>query len=368
MTRPAADQPVITGAGIAGSAAAIGLARGGMTPLILEKHRETGDTICGGFLSWQSLAALERLGLDAAALGGHCVTRLRLYAGQRQLSAALPAAGMGLSRHRLDSLLLAAAQSAGAGVERGVTVKSLFPGGLRTADGATLQSATILLASGKTNLPGQPRIPPGRAAQDPVIGLRQRIAATPATAALVGDAVELFLFDRGYAGLVRQEDGSANLCLAVHKSRLSEAGGQPEALISAWAEEQPQLAARLAAGAAVGSIDAIAAIPYGWQCHAATPGLWRLGDQAAVIPSLAGEGMGIALASAASAAAAIGRGQAAEQWQPQLAARTAGPMRVARAVWAAAESPRWNAPGLAALRHMPWLLHWLATATRIDLA
>ena len=41
--------------------------------------------------------------------------------------------------------------------------------------------------------------------------------------ALAGQ-IDLYLFDRGYAGLAMQEDGSANLCMAVHRSRLQEAG------------------------------------------------------------------------------------------------------------------------------------------------
>lgn len=360
-----ADRPLIIGSGIAGSAAAIALARGGASALLLEKSRETGDAICGGFLSWQSIAALDRLGLDRAALGGSFVSKVRLFAGHRIVEAPLPQPGMGLSRHRLDTLLLDAAVAAGTAVERGVAVKSVSTGAATTGDGATIASDAIFLATGKYNLPSTARTPPGRAASDPVIGLRLRIAASPAVTRLVGGAVELFLFDRGYAGLVAQEDGSANLCLAVHKSRLVEAGGRPEALIAAWGAESFRLGERLAAGAQVGAIDAIAAVPYGWRATGGTAGLWRLGDQAACIPSLAGEGMGIALAASASAVAAWRQGADAEQWQAGFGRRIARPMAVARMAWALAESPRWNGPGLAMLGRAPMLLDWLAKATRV---
>src|SRR3546814_3001744 len=39
-------------------------------------------------------------------------------------------------------------------------------------------------------------------------------------------------------------------------------------------------------------------VPYGWRATGTQPGVFRLGDQAGVIPSLAGEGIGIALGSA----------------------------------------------------------------------
>ena len=358
-------RPLVIGSGLAGSAAAIGLARAGHPPLLVERARETGDAICGGFLSWQTLATLDRLGLDAAELGGQKVTTVRLFAGRRTLETPLPRAGMGLSRHRLDTLLLDHAERLGTAVERGVTIRRVGEGTAITADGATLSSPAILLAVGKHGMAGHPRIPPAKVSADPVIGLRLRIAASPAGERLVGEAVELFLFNRGYAGLVRQEDGSLNLCLAVHKSRLTEAGSRPDTLIEQWSAENPQLGERIASADPVAPIDAIASVPYGWRTKAGTAGLWRLGDQAACIPSLAGEGMGIALASAESAVAAWRRGESADSWQKRFSDRLAGPMTLARAAWTIAESPLWASPALSILRFSPALLGLLARATRV---
>src|SRR5690606_20916515 len=78
---PASDA-IVAGAGPAGSAAAIGLARAGAKPLLLERARETGDALCGGFLSWQTLARLDALGIQRASLGGQAVRRVRLFAGK----------------------------------------------------------------------------------------------------------------------------------------------------------------------------------------------------------------------------------------------------------------------------------------------
>ena len=365
--------PIIGGAGPAGSAAAIGLARAGARPLIIERQRETGDAICGGFLSWQTLSALERLDVGADALGGQPVSCVRVFAGDSMAHGALPRAGMGLSRRALDTLLLARAEALGCAVERGVTVRGIAQGAAMTADGARLESAAIFLASGKHALPGQARTPPTRVAADPVVGLRLRIAASPSLERLVDDAVELFLFDRGYAGLVRQEDGSGNLCLAVHKSRLAEAEGRPEVLIAQWGAQNARLGERLAAGAAAGgalsgaggSIDAIAAVPYGWRMAGGTSGIWRLGDQAGVIPSLAGEGMGIAIATSASAVAAWHQGQDAAEWQMRMARRLHRPIAVAGWAWRIAEHPGWNAAAVGLLARAPALMAGLARLTRV---
>ena len=70
--------PLIIGAGPAGCAAAIGLARAGAQPLILERARDTGDALCGGFLSWRTMATLNRLGV---AISGHPLHPLPVFSG-----------------------------------------------------------------------------------------------------------------------------------------------------------------------------------------------------------------------------------------------------------------------------------------------
>ncbi|MEK6541057.1 MAG: FAD-dependent monooxygenase [Pseudomonadota bacterium] len=359
------SRPLIIGGGPAGSAAAIMLAHGGAKPLIIERNRETGDAICGGFLSWQSLARLDELGIDKAALGGQRVSQLRIFCRGHVATCALPQPGIGVSRHRLDTQLLERALQEGAAIERGVKANRVGDGTVTTADGATLTSGAIFLACGKHGMADHPRTPPPRAADDPVAGLRLRLSASPILERLVGDAVELFLFDRGYLGLVRQEDGSGNFCLAVHKSRLTEADGRPEALFAEWGAQCGPLGERLAAGSAVAPPDAIANIPYGWMARQGTAGLWRIGDQAACIPSLAGEGMGVALASGISAARAYHDGRDAAVWQRGFAAHVTGPMRIARTAWAIAESPRWNGAATAVLGAAPSLVRALARLTRV---
>lgn len=351
---------LILGGGPAGSAAAIALANAGARPLLLERQRETGDAICGGFLSWHSLAVLERLGIEK--LRGATVKRLRLFDSGGSAEAPLPRPARGVSRRHLDSLLLARAEAAGAGVERGVAVREADGRKLRLADGSELAADRLLLATGKHDLRGHGR---PRAANDPALGLRVRLGPAPALARLVADAIELHLFDRGYAGLVLQEDGSANLCLAVRKSRLSDAGG-PAALLAGIGREVPALGERLAWLAADAPVDAIAAVPYGWRTGVTEAGIYRLGDQCGVIPSLAGEGMGIALASGVAAAEAVTRGADAPAFQAGFAQRTRRPIAVARAILALAERPR-SAPWLVGLmRTAPGLATLLARTTRVD--
>lgn len=353
MRRTAA---LIVGGGPAGAAAAIALARGGRRPLLLERTREPPDLLCGGFLSWRTRTRLADLGIDVLAAGATPVTRLRLFAGGRTTEAALPAPAAGLSRRTLDTLLLDRAIRDGAAVERGVSVRAAEGDGLRLDDGAMLRADALFLATGKHDLRGLAR-PRDAAGRDPAIGLRIRLARTTAFAG----AIELHAFDRGYAGVVAQEEGG-NLCLAVARSRLAEAGGDPRALLARLGSENPALGDRLAT--ATGPVDAVAGVPYGWRARATADGLYRLGDQAAVIPSLAGEGIGIALASGLSAGRAHLDGRTAPDWQDGFAKATAQPVAVAGLIRRLAEGrARTLLPLLAGAA--PSLVRRIAALTRV---
>ncbi|WP_233998055.1 NAD(P)/FAD-dependent oxidoreductase [Erythrobacter sp. QSSC1-22B] len=337
MTAPAtmpATAPVVLGAGPAGCAAAIVLARSGAEPLLIDRDAEVGDALCGGFMSWRTAATTRKLGIDLEQLGAQRVTALRLFAGRRFAQSALPEPAYGLSRRGFDSALRRTAVAAGARLEVD-TIRALAPG-CASGESREYRSDSLFLASGKHDLRGATR---PRGARDPALGLRLRIAPDPQLTALIGETIELHLFAGGYAGIVLQEDGSANICLALRKSLLARAGNDPAQLLDLLAGESESFAARLQFAPANPRVDTIAAVPYGWIAQDTAPGLFRLGDQAAVIPSLAGEGMSIAIASGMAAAQAWqqGGGGAAPAYQQTFARRARRPVRVAEAIWQLAE-------------------------------
>lgn len=338
------------------------LARGGAKPLILERNLETGDAICGGFISWQTLATLEQLGLGLDDLGGNPVTRLRLFTAKRSATAPLPKPAIGLSRRRFDTLLLAHALKSGATLERGVTVREICADGdVRTSDGARLSVANVFLATGKHDVRGAAR----PRSDNITLGLRLMLPARPAMTALIGDAIELHLFEGGYCGVMINENGEGNLCMAVRKSRLSAAGGDVGALITQLGQESPALGERISfAGGA--PVEAISAVPYGWIAQNTRPGLFRLGDQAAVIPSLAGEGNGIALASGIAAAKAWAEGRSAQAYQARFAKAAAKPVTTAMRLWEMGERPLTAGLATRLMGLFPKIAGHFAGLTRID--
>ncbi|MET0374526.1 MAG: FAD-dependent monooxygenase, partial [Rhizorhabdus sp.] len=315
MRRTAA---LIAGGGPAGATAAILLARGGAMPVVIERNREAQDVVCGGFLGGDAIILLRRLGIDPLELGAKPIRRARLIAGRRIVEADLPFEAAGLSRRTLDAALLDQAEAQGAMIERGLTIRRIDRAThcLHLSDESAISGDALFLATGKHDTRGMARTVSPES--DPALGLRIRLEPTRALDRALDDVIELHLFRDGYAGLLRQEDGSANLCLSVAQSRLKAADGQPARLIDHLAREAPHLADRFGAATAGSAWSSVARIPYGWRAKRGEPGLFRLGDQSAVIASLAGDGIAIALASATRAAHCFlqGGGDAATSFQP----------------------------------------------------
>lgn len=354
--------PVILGAGPAGCAAAIVLAQNGVRPLLLDRDAEARDQLCGGFLSWRTAEQLRALGVDPLRLRANRVGRVALLDARREVTTPLPAPAFGLSRRALDTALRERAVAAGARIEidtaRGIEGTEVI-GRKRCWSGNGL-----FLATGKHDLRGLGRPRPSR---DPALGLRLRLAATAERTRLLTDRIELHLFAGGYAGVTLHEDSSANVCLAVRKSLLAKSGGDPFQLLAHLRDEYPPFAERLGDDWKPASVESIGAVPYGWAARSAEPGVFRLGDQAAVIPSLAGEGISIALASGALAARVwLEQGvDGAARFQQRMAERTALPLRTAGFARLLVESPLGARAGLALAERVPVALSWLIEASRI---
>jgi flavin-dependent dehydrogenase len=351
---------LIVGGGPAGSAAALTLAAAGIESQILERSEGPRDVVCGGFLGWDALAALRRLGLDPAALGARPIRRLRLVTERRRIEVPLPRAAAGLSRRTLDERLLRAAAEAGVSVRRGAAVRAAEGRKLRLEGDEAVEAQALILATGKHELRGGAR--PIDPAEHP-LGLRSSLRPTRRLAGDLDEVIELHLYDGGYAGLLLQEDGSANLCLSASRDRLKAAGGI-EALIAQLAAERPALAERLNEGEALGW-SAISGVPYGWRASSTEEGVYRVGDQSAVIASLAGDGIAIALESGAAAGRAIAAGRSATDFQRAWSARAARPIRIAEALRHAAERARQRNALMRLLGWFPSLAPLAARLTRI---
>jgi len=360
------DETLIIGGGPAGASLAVRLAAAGRRVRLIEAQTGPHEKVCGEFLSFEAERYLGEVGVDPLALGATMVDTMALCHGARRASAALPFRALSLSRHVMDAALLSAAADAGAIVSYGRRAAGLERTGsgwcVRLVDGEVIDAARVVLATGKHDLRGWGR-PPGL--QPDLIGFKQHWRLAPAEAAALRGSVELHLFPGGYAGLQPTANGMANLCLVVRGAAFAAAGRSWARLLMVLAAASPALEARLR-GAEPETLKpfAIASIPYG-HVRRRGDGLWRLGDQAAVIPSLAGEGISIALHSGRLAAEAMLSGATADAYQQALA-RDVG-RQVGRATWVsrALVRPWGQAAASSAAGALPALMAITAKATRM---
>jgi flavin-dependent dehydrogenase len=360
------EEALIIGGGPAGASLAVRLAQAGRPVLLIEREAGPHDKVCGEFLSFEAAGYLTELGLDAAALGAVPITAVDLMHGGLTARSDLPFQALSLSRRIMDEALLARAVEVGARLRRGRRVTRVeHLGGVWRAklnDGEVVEATNVFLATGKHDLRGWSR-PPGRQAD--LIGFKQHWTLSPEQAGRIRGRVELHLFPGGYAGLEPVEDDHANLCLVVRKRALNAAGRSWPSLMDSLNTSCPSLGARLKGGhPSTDKALAVAAIPYGY-VRARSGGLWRLGDQAAVIPSLAGEGMSIAMHSARLAAEVLLAGGTSQTYQRALA-RDVG-RQVGRATWLSRALVRgWTqALTIQMVRAYPRALGLAAAGTRI---
>ena len=401
ITSTPADALVV-GGGMAGSTLARTLARAGRTVVLLERSKGPHDKVCGEFLSLEALHYLRLHGVDVEAMGAVPVRRVRLFGRGSHAEAPLPFTAMSLSRRVLDEALLRAAEAAGVRVSRGVSVASLSAERgdwiARSREGDEFRARDAFLATGKHDLHGLPR-PAGRHSGSAgrhsgpagrpsgLVAFKMYFRLQPTQHARLADAVELSLFAGGYAGLQPVDGGLANLSLLIGAEHLRAVGEGWSGLLRYLLASSAHLAERLEqAEPLLAAPMALSSIPYGFLHSGSAPsgsarsgsarigsaqdgspggGLWRVGDQAAVIPSFSGDGMAIALHSAALAARGFLRGDPPAAYHRELARQLRSGMLLAgtlshllvRRPWAAGTVQLW-----------PGLLAHFASITRIPQA
>ena len=361
---------LVIGGGLAGSSAAILLARSGRHVRLLERETGHHHKVCGEFLSHEAIDSLTRLGLDLDRMGAVPIVAVRVAGRGRAHEADLPFEARSLSRFVLDEALLDLARASGVEVVRGVRVKSLTRdrGGWIAHDhvGESSRGRAVFLATGKHDLKGYAR-PPGR--QNDLIGFKMHFElARPAADDLNGH-IELGLFPGGYAGLEPVEGGRANLCLLVQRGVYASLQTGWPALLNHIADHCPHIGQRLTgATACFEKPIAIASIPYGYVLSHEVDGpddLWRLGDQAGVIPSFSGDGMSIALHSAETAARYFASGRTSREFHGEFRRDVRHQIRRATRISQMLVHPTGQRAAVLIMTVAPWVMALTARTTRL---
>jgi flavin-dependent dehydrogenase len=301
-----AQRVTIVGAGPAGSVAALLLAQRGWDVILIEQHRFPRDKVCGECVSALGIEVIDRCGLhERIADLGPVKLRRAVLVPPHGASCVLPLPRpmWGLSRAALDAALLSAAAGAGARLLQPARCEQLLdhPPSARVRDLSTnalaqIASDVILLADGRAAFAVDH--PP--ASGD--LGVKAHFAG-------VDDddetgRITLFGLDGHYVGLAPIDGARWNLAMSVPAAKVKAHGGDLDALFATIRRENPRLADRLRGARRVGQWLASPLPRFGvrrrWS-YQAIP----LGNAAAAIEPIGGEGMGLAMRSAELAAAEL---------------------------------------------------------------
>ncbi|HKF46464.1 MAG TPA: NAD(P)/FAD-dependent oxidoreductase [Terracidiphilus sp.] len=356
---------LVIGGGLAGSMTGVRLAAAGREVMVVERERAAHDKVCGEFLSPEAVGYLRQEGIDARDLGAAEIDWLRFLSGNRVSDVRLPFTALSLSRRALDEALLTRAARLGCEVQRGIAVERLMRAGgawvAEMGDGSAVNARHVILATGKHDLRGWKR---SGSAQDDLVAFKLHWALAPEQLAKLRGAMELYLFRGGYGGMSLIESDSATLCLVVRKAVLRRWGGWTQ-LLKQIRAENTRVRERLEGARPLWERPiAISAIPYGYFANDSA-GIWRVGDQAAVIPSFTGDGMSIALHSAALAAQMLIDGKSPDEHCAALRLQLRNGMRIATRISRMLVTRSGSVIAAAAMGLVPQAMRWIAAGTRI---
>lgn len=288
---------VILGAGPAGSVAAFHLARDGHHVTILERASFPRVKVCGEFISPAVTRLLEAVIAPADLLeaGARKIERFALQLGDRELSWPLPTTAWALSRATLDPFLLTRASGAGVVVVQPANVTGVEYRDDRvivTATGMATGTATARIdADVVLHADGSGRHDPaGPTPNDPrLIGHKCHLRLPPeAAAAMVG--VRMRVGEGSYLGTISVERGMATCALVAHKELIARHRADADAMVrEMWPAFEP--AWRVSDWKSCG----VARSRYITPGH---PRSFRIGNAAAAVDPVGGEGIGLAIWSA----------------------------------------------------------------------
>ena len=285
---------VVVGGGPAGLAAAITLANGGVDTEVREAGSYGSPRLCGEFLSPDAVSALGALGvrnalreLDAPRLRAVRVTvsdggRMRAEHGSR-----LGVGGWGVGRIELDPLLAHRARSVGVSVRERCRVRSL----------AGVEADVTIVATGRLGRPhGDGAV--GDAGQ--WVAVKRHVRGL-----LLGDVTELHFMRGAYVGLNKvraRGDIVTNVCALVRADFWDQAGRTVGGVWETLAARSPPFAEHCRRARPVAGTMKTAA-GFGFASRGSSVhGALVVGDAAAMITPLTGDGQAMALTGGVRAA------------------------------------------------------------------
>jgi flavin-dependent dehydrogenase len=302
---------IVVGGGPAGSVSAWLLAERGHRVLLMDKARFPRHKACSEYVNPAGARLLRELGLesDLQALGAHRMEAMLIHApgGRRFLTdfgiAEPGSAAIGLSRYRLDSLLLDRAREAGVEVREGAHVRSiLVEDGCVQGVESTLSSVRMTLRAPLTiGADGRHGVVSRALGLDIPLRWPRRtgLVAHYRGVSGLGSWGEMHVAPRrqGYAGLAPLEDGLTNVAFVSRSAAVADRPATLEAFFEDGLAGIPAIASKLNGAERVGGIRGVGSMAH--RAHRVSgDGFALVGDAASFLDPFTGEGIYEALRGA----------------------------------------------------------------------
>ncbi|MGH9048162.1 MAG: geranylgeranyl reductase family protein [Acidimicrobiia bacterium] len=313
MRAPERFDVAVVGAGPAGSAAAIAARDAGLDVFLVDKATFPRDKTCGDGLTTGALRLLERLGLELGALESYATVRETVLVSPsgRRVVIPLPVGGQYagvVPRANLDAALVELARRRGACTREGAALTGLTVGAddvsVEVADGTSASARFVIAADGHFSAVRRLLRPDAPADLGTWHAFRQYYRG-------VDDPRLWVLFERdllpGYAWVFPLPDGRANVGFGVPRGP----GIDGKQLKTTWRHlvERDGLRAVLGPGAEPDGPYRAWPIPAQLDPARLThERVLYVGDAAAVVDPMTGEGIAQALETGIAAAAAVAGG------------------------------------------------------------
>jgi menaquinone-9 beta-reductase len=297
---PKCNEILVVGAGPGGCVAAIGLARAGFAVKLVEAVRFPRDKVCGECVSAMGLAGLNRMGVLAALEVTEPAKLIRttlIGPDGRASTRPLGAEMWGVTRRRLDEVLLGQAREAGVRVVQPGRVEKIDKNRatIRTAEGVEeVGFDWAVVGDGSSGLLG------GRPRPSGDLGVKLHLRGVRADAG----SIHLFTLAGSYGGLAKVEGDLWNVAVSVPAEVVKRCRGDLEEVWRGVVGASGFLREAVAGAERVGEILA-APLPRFGVRPSWPAGVIPVGNAAAALEPIGGEGMGLAIRSAELAVEAI---------------------------------------------------------------
>jgi geranylgeranyl reductase family protein len=307
---------IVVGGGPGGSATATLLAEAGHRVLLLDKARFPRHKACSEFINPAAVQILHDLGMDdaIAAAHPHRTEGMVIYAPDgRRFLVDFPGAqpgqtALGLSRYRLDHLLLQRAVQAGVSVQQGAHVRNVIcqdgcvTGVEATIDGVreSIRALIVIGADGRHSTVSR------CLGLDAPVRWPQRTGLIAHYRGVTGldRWGELHVVRGAYAGLASLEDGLTNVAYVASMHAVAQRSASLETFFEQGLNHIPQLASKLAGAERIGSIRGMGPMAHRAR-QVAGDGFLLVGDAASFLDPFTGEGIYEALRAAQLAAPVV---------------------------------------------------------------